>query len=370
MAGDEVASQGEWRHAVGVRDVAAEAGVSLGTVSNVLNRPERVGKKTRDRVERAMRDLGFVPSRAAGQLRGRRSKLIGVVVPDVGNPYWASVLRGIEGVVDDAGLTLVVGSTHQDKRRQRHLLQVLQSQGVDGLIIAPIARQERDWAPFETSQFGVVALERPPSATGAWVSLDNAEGAAMAMRHLLSLGHRRVALINGPRFVSWCEQRYAGAAAAIAHEGLDPATTLVEIPVHDLTVQEGEAASGPLLDGTDITAIMCVNDMLALGVLHATRARGLSIPQDVSLVGFDDAEFAAVLDPPLTTVKQPSFDMGKAAAQLLVGVGEPRAGRHLEFAPRLVERLSTSAPRQHSLKHSAAATGGEQTSQDGVVIKS
>lgn len=324
----------------GVRDVAELAGVSVGTVSNVINNPDRVGQRTRARVEEAMASLGFVGSLAAGQLRSQRSKLIGVVVPDVGNPFWASVLRGVETVADERRLTLVVCSTHQDPDRQRRLLNALDGQGVDGLIVAPIADDVADWESFETRRFGVVTLERQePGSRGAWVSLDDVEGARLAMSHLLEGGYRRVALVNGPTRVSWCAARREGAVIAVRDAGLDPAQVLVDVVVDDLTVAEGRAAVGPLLDRREVTAVMCVNDMLALGVLLAVRERGLAVPRDVALVGYDDADFAPALDPPLTTVHQPSYEMGVAAANLLLGARTP--GDHIEFEPRLVVRQSS-----------------------------
>ena len=328
---------------VGVRDVAAHAGVSLGTVSNVLNNPDRVGPATRERVESAMRSLGFVPSRAAGQLRSRRSELIGLVVPDVGNPFWASVLRGVETVADEAGLTMVIGSTHQDPERQEHLLRVLKSQGVDGLVIAPIVDRAADWAPFEDRRFGVVTLERQGAdSTGAWVSLDNVEGARLAMSHLLDHGHRRIALVNGPASVSWCAERRAGVVLALAEHGLEARDVVVDVEVCDLTVDEGAAAIAPLLDSRSVTAVMCVNDMLALGALLAMHERGLRVPQDVALIGYDDADFAPALNPSLSTVRQPSFEMGVAAARLLLRADGRDPGEHVEFEPQLVVRSSTA----------------------------
>lgn len=332
------------RRPVGVREVAALAGVSLGTVSNVLNHPERVGPETRERVQEAIRTLGFVPSRAAGQLRSRRSGLIGVVVPDVGNPYWASVLRGVERVVDATRLTMVVGSTHQDPERQRRVLRALESQGVDGLVIAPIVDRASDWAAFEHRRFGVVTLEhQEPGSTGSWVSLDNVEGARLAVDHLVSLGHRRIALVNGPLTVSWCAERREGAVRAVVAHGLDADEVLVDVVVEDLTVEQGAQAVGPLLEERRVTAVMCVNDMLALGTLLAAGERGVRVPDDVSLVGYDDAVFAPALDPALTTVRQPSFDMGVAAAELLVKGAGRDAGEHVEFDPQLIVRASTRA---------------------------
>lgn len=341
MAARSKATQPEPR-AVGVRQVAEVAGVSVGTVSNVLNHPDRVGTSTRVRVEEAMAGLGFVPSRAAGQLRSRRSGLVGVVVPDVGNPFWASVLRGVETVADTEGLSLVVGSTRQDPERQRELLRVLESQGVDGLLIAPIDHAN-DWATFERRQFGVVTLERQGADfRGSWVSLDNVEGARLAVGHLVDLGHRRIAFVNGPESVSWCAERRVGAVRAVTERGLDPVEVLHDVVVKDLTVEQGTAAVGPFLDAGDVTAVMCVNDMLALGALLAIQQRGIAVPDEVALAGYDDVSFAAALDPPLTSVRQPSFAMGAAAAGLLLRAGAREPGEHVEFEPRLVVRASTA----------------------------
>lgn len=326
---------------VGVREVAEAAGVSVGTVSNVLNHPERVGDDTRNRVQAAMADLAFVPSRAAGQLRSRRSGLIGVLVPDVGNPFWASALRGVETVADTAGVSMVVASTHQDPERQRQLLRAMEGQGVDGLVIAPIDTAN-DWAAFDSRRYGVVSFERPPSdSAGSWVSLDSVAGARMIVGHLLELGHRRIALVNGPTRVSWCAQRRKGAVLAVTDRGLDSHDVLVDVVVEDLTVEQGTAAVGPIIDGGAVTAVMCVNDMVALGALLALQHRGLRVPEDVALAGYDDASFAPALDPPLTTVRQPSFAMGVAAAELLLREGGRRPGEHVEFEPMLVVRAST-----------------------------
>lgn len=336
--GDEAAAPKR----AGVRAVAARAQVSLGTVSNVMNNPDRVGPEVRARVEKAMTELGFVPSRAAGQLRSRRSSMIGVVVPDVGNPYWASVLRGIETVIDRHGLALVVGSTHQDPGRQRRLLRGLESQGVDGLILAPIVARPADWARFTSRRFGVVTLDwRQGQTDVSSVTLDNVAGARLATRHLLERGHRRIAFVNGPLTVSWCAERFDGVRAGLREFGLEPADALVQCEVRDLTVDEGIAAVDALVDaGTDVTAIICANDMLALGAVRALSRRDLEIPQDFALVGYDDVDFAAALAPPLTTVRQPSFDVGVAAAELLLT--EDRVlGHHVVFEPELVVREST-----------------------------
>jgi LacI family transcriptional regulator len=165
------------------------------------------------------------------------------------------------------------------------------------------------------------------------------------MTHLIDQGHRRIALINGPSSVSWCAERHEGAVRALTERGLDPDEVLVDVVVKDLTVDEGSGAVGPLLEDPLLTAVMCVNDMLALGALLAMQERGTRVPQDIALVGYDDAVFAPALNPPLTTVRQPSFDMGVAAARLLLRADSRAPGEYVEFAPRLVVRGSSTGTR-------------------------
>jgi LacI family transcriptional regulator len=292
-----------------------------------------------------MNELGFVGSRAAGQLRSRRSKLIGVVVPDVGNPFWATVLRGIETFLQGSGMTMLVASTRQNKRRQKDVLNALRQQGVDGLVLAPIVDRIADWEPFSDSRFGVVTLEKPgvPSG-GRWVSADNVKGARLGMSHLMEMGHRKVGLINGPSFVSWCEERGVGVNQEIVGRGFDPGDVLIQNRVEDLTVEQGIRAAKLLLQREGVTAIFCVNDMLALGALLATREFGMRVPEDVSIMGYDDVDFSRALITPLTTVRQPAYEIGVAAAQLLLEGEDADTEHHIEFEPLLIVRDSVSTP--------------------------
>lgn len=329
----------------GVREVAQRAGVSLGTVSRVLNHSPEVAAETRARVEQAMRDCDFIPSRAAGQLRSRRSGLVGVLVPDVGNPYWASVIRGAESVLAEQNLSLVVGSTRQDPRRQRSLAVAMTSQGIDGLLVAPID-DETPWQPIASRALGVVVLEGGSNRPGhRGVHANNVSGAARAVTHLLELGHRQVTFLNGPRHVSWCAERWEGAYQAFIDHGADPAG-LTEVTVSDLTVADGARAAEELLaSGNPPAAIFCANDLVALGVLLTLRSHDIAVPAQVSLIGYDDAEFASALNPPLTTVRQHSFELGVAAANALLRGSEREAGPdEVAFSLELVVRDSTAPP--------------------------
>lgn len=301
---------------VGVRDVAKKAGVSLGTVSNVLNRPDQVSPKIRSKVQRTMESMNFIPSRAAGQLRSQRSKLIGAVVPDVGNLYWASVLRGIEKVCDHEGIGMIVSSIHQDRDRQRRVFNELMSQGVDGLIAAPIDVLSTDLSSFR-SPLGIVSIGESPVVPH--VGSNGLEGMYYAAKYLISLGHKNIGLVNGKSFVSWCSSRRKGVIKAMKECSIEPKTYLHEVTIDDLTVDEGKKAAAQLLEQErTVTALICANDMVALGALLKVKELGYRVPSDLSIVGYDDVDFASALSPGLTTVRQPSYELGVQAAHSLI----------------------------------------------------
>jgi LacI family transcriptional regulator len=320
----------------------------MGTVSNVLNRPHTVAPDTRDRVENAIKELNFVGSHAAVQFRSGRSQLVGVVLPDVGNPFWGDVLRGIESVTDEVEVFPMVSSAHQDAAREDRALMSFLSRQVNGLLYAPSADGSSSLAAYVQRDVPVVILEHAladssiPSVYG-----DNVAGGRVAAAHLLALGHRRIVFVNGLSTVSWSRDRRAGALAAFDDAGV-PREDLVEVVVADLTADQGEAAVDRVLALIpEAGAIMCGNDLVALGVLRGLLARGRRVPDEYSLVGYDDVEFARALSPALTTVRQPSFEMGRLAAQMLLQP-DPARPIHAAFQPDLVERSSTAPPAPRS----------------------
>jgi LacI family transcriptional regulator len=325
----------------GVRDVARRAGVSLGTVSNVLNNPDRVRPETRARVEAAMEELSFVGSVIARQFRHGLSQTVGVLVPDLGNPFWADVLRGVEDVLLSKHLALFVSSSRQDPDRELEAIAAFERHQVDGLLLAP-SRVSRDrLAPFERRPLGIVTVDgRLKGSEIPSVTLDDVTGGFLLASHLLALGHRNLILVNGPTAVSWCRDRRKGVRKALIQAGIDPHEALHEVKVDELTVDEGvRSCDGVLQFSGTANAIICANDLLGLGVLIGLRRHGYDVPKDFALAGFDDVDFAAVLSPALTSVRQPARDMGTAAARLLL---QQIAGRrHVRFKPELVVREST-----------------------------
>lgn len=322
--------------------MARRAGVSLGTVSNVLNNPNRVRPETRSRVEAAMEELNFVGSVIARQFRRGLSETVGVLVPDLGNPFWADVLRGVEDTLLANNLALFVSSSRQDPQRELEAIAAFERQQIDGLLLAPTSVSLDRLAPFQKRPLGIVTVDgRLKGSDIPSVSLDDVTGGFMVADHLLALGHRKFILVNGPNTVSWCRDRRKGVRRALRQAGLDPQAALREVSVNELTAEEGIRSSSNLLEHSqEASAIICANDLLGLGVLIGLRRRGLDVPRDFALAGFDDVDFAAALSPALTSVRQPARDMGTAAAQLLL---QQHAGRrqHVRFQPELVVREST-----------------------------
>lgn len=329
-----------------IRDVAELAGVSVGTVSNVLNKPALVAEETRRKVEAAIATLGFVRNGSARQLRAGTSHAVGAIVLDISNPFFTDVARGIEDRLAEDDHILILASSDESPERERRYLRLLEEQGVRGVLVSPA---EDDLSPFDQARgrgTAVVLLDRTsPGATMCSVAVDDVRGGELAAAHLVSLGHRRIALMNGSTKIRQCADRRKGVRKALRAAGLPLSSSLVEVTVSSLNAAGGEEGLNRLLDRSEpVTAVVCVNDLTALGVLRGLRQRGLSVPDDVSVVGYDDVEFAAVLSTPLTSIRQPRYQIGRAAADLLLAEARVR-GRHRHeqvlFQPELVVRESS-----------------------------
>ena len=331
----------------GVKDVAAAAGVSLGTVSNVLNRPERVSAATRDRVEQAMRELGFVRNESARQLRAGRSRTVAFVMLDATNPFFTDVAQGIEEAAEDQDLSVFLCNSHNRPERELAYLRRLEQQRVQGVLVTPIDPDSVALTELAGRGTPVVVVDRTRSDDDlCTVSVDDVLGGRLAVGHLLDLGHRRIAYIGGPEHVGQVRDRRAGARQALAAEGLSP-DDLVVLSTEALTVAEGLAA-GERLAGlprrTRPTAAFCANDLLALGLLQRAVSLGMRVPEDLAIVGYDDIDFAAAAAVPLTSVRQPRLLLGRTAAELLLEEAEHPDGhrhQHVVFTPELVARTST-----------------------------
>jgi LacI family transcriptional regulator len=331
-----------------IRDVASQAGVSLGTASNVLNRPDRVAPATRDRVLEVIERLGFVRSSAAHQMRSGTSQCFGAVVLDAANPFATETVRGLEDVVHEHGCAVYVCSTDGSPDREARYLRLLEEQRVQGILITPATRNIRHLQTLRDRGTLVVLLDRR-SADGdlCSVSVDHAHGGELAARHLFELGHRRIAFINGPVHLSQCAERRRGMRRAARAAGFDADDSIIEYTIDPITsLEQAERHVDELLAIEDRpTAVVCVNDQIAFTVLRALAQRRVRVPRDISVVGYDDVEFAAMLTPALTSIRQPKYEVGRAAAELLLAETLDPNHRHgdIRFEPELIERQSTTA---------------------------
>ncbi|MGW3407520.1 LacI family DNA-binding transcriptional regulator, partial [Streptomyces zhihengii] len=304
---------------VSMKDVARAAGVSVGTVSNVVNRPDTVTAETRTRVQGVIRRLGYVRSESARQLRAGRSRIMGMLVLDMGNPFFVDVARGAERAARRAGLGVMVCNSAQDPSEEAEYLSLFAEQRVRGVLITPADATGRTLQAFRRHDIPFVLVDRvAEDAAESSVSVDDVAGGAMAVRHLIRTGHRSIAYVSGPAGLRQVQDRRTGALQAFAEAGLGT-DRLHELPAERLDVVAGRDAGARLLGLADRpTAVFCANDLLALGVLQTMVGVGVRVPEDIAIVGYDDIEFAAAAAVPLTSVRQPAVSMGAMAAELLL----------------------------------------------------
>jgi LacI family transcriptional regulator len=333
----------------GIKDVAVRAGVSVGTVSNVINRPHLVRTTTRERVEAAMADLAFVRNESARQLRAGSSRLMAYLFLDAENPYYIDVARGAEDACRDHGFALIMCNSGDDLDREEDYLSLLLEQRVHGVLVTTSDDRGARLRSLPRLGVPVVLVDRGGADTATWctVGVDDVLGGTLAVGHLLDRGQRRIAFVGGAMHVPQVQHRLGGARRAVAAAGL-PEETLSVIETDATTVAAGRDAGRRLvalpLDDRP-TAVFCANDLVALGLLQEVLQRGLRVPADLAIVGYDDISFAAAAIVPLTSVRQPSRLIGRTAVELLLreaGHDRSHQHEHVTFEPELVVRESSS----------------------------
>ncbi len=330
-----------------IADVAAAAGVHASTVSRALNPATRgmVTDAVAARIAEIAQRLGWQPSTLAAGLRTRRSRTIGILVPDLVNPVFPPIVRAAESRLAEAGYATLIANTDMDPAREALLIERMAAQMVDGLMLASAARGSgaielcRRWS-IPT----VLINRRLPGAGLSAVINDDGRGMALAVRHLLALGHRRIAHLGGPAGVSTATDRRTGFRAALRAAGLPVEAPIVAAEAY--TEEAGRRAMQSLLAGPAFTAVAVANDMLCLGAYDALAAAGLDVAGDVSVTGFNDMPFVDRIAPPLTTVRIQHAEMGRRGAeQLLAEMADPdTARRETRLEPELVIRASTAPP--------------------------
>lgn len=327
-----------------IKDVAARAGISYTTVSHVVNGTRPVSDQVRRKVEAAIAELGYVPSGVARSLRARATGTLGLLVPNASNPYFAELARGIEDHAERNGYSVILCNSDDDIDKQLRYLRVLLERRIDGLIVATVASDAAFAQALANLQVPLVLVDRSLEGVNAdQLRVDHEQGAYLATRHLLELGHRRIVCIGGPASTQVAQLRAAGYQRALDEAGV-AARAVVDCP---FTSPAGHAAARVLLAAEPRpTAIFAGNDMIALGVLRAAAEHQLQVPRQLSVVGFDDIEVSRYLHPALTTVGQCIGALGEqVAARLLERIRTP----DLAVTQRLIEpilllRESSAAP--------------------------
>jgi LacI family transcriptional regulator len=347
---------------ISIREVAAHAGVSVGTVSNVLNRPDIVAASTRDRVHESIKALGFVRNESARQLRAGRSRMIGLIVLDVANPFFTDVARGVEDEASKSSLAVMLCNSDDQLPRENGYLDLLEEHRVQGILITPVGEDRQRLAQLQARGTPVILVDsRSPAGGQCSVAVDDVLGGDIAVTHLLEAGHERIAFVGGPANLRQVADRREGALRALARAGASPAELMLfDTPALNVTAGKAAGTAIAVTAPPDRpTAVFCANDLVALGLLQEMTERKIKVPADIAIVGYDDIDFAAAAAVPLSSVRQPRQLIGRTAAQLLLeeAVGQDdHQHRQVIFQPELeVRRSSQDGPRGRRRRSPAAA---------------
>lgn len=328
-----------------IYDVAEKAGVSIATVSKVINRTGRISDKTRQKVLQIIEELEYQPSVVASALTGKSTYTVGLLIPDLANPFFAEIARSVEDRGHELGFNVVICSTDNDLNKESEYISLLQQKRVDGIILATGVRNDSLLKELIRKKvpIALIARDLPAFAVNS-VLVDDFIGGYLATSHLIGLGHRRIALISEDLSLSSSKERLRGYLHALEEALLGYDESLVK--VSDFTVEGGKRVMRELLRSADApTAVFALNDLLAIGAVQAAREEGLSIPDNLSVVGFDNTILATIIDPPLTTVAQPIQEMGAKVMDLLIQEVKQESGikQRVVLLPQLVVRKSTAA---------------------------
>jgi LacI family transcriptional regulator len=329
-----------------IKEVARKAGVSVGTVSNVLRGSKRVSPEVRERVDQAIRALDYHPNQIARSLKTRQTRLLGIIISDIANPFFPQMVRGAEDAALKHGYLLIASNTDDQVEREKRVMAVLRTQRVDGILLV-VAPNDTDLAHIRNtlaSKIPLVCLDRiPPGLRIHSVTTDAVYGAEMCMRHLISLGHRRIGIITGNLLLRTAEDRLKGYRNALEEAGLpiDPGLILAG----DFRFESGYVLTKQLmLGGKCPTALFVANCMMGLGALKAIKELGLRCPEDLALAVFDELPGNGSFSPEITTVIQPAYEIGRQGAEMLIRhieSGEPQQPVEIRLMPELHIREST-----------------------------
>jgi LacI family repressor for deo operon, udp, cdd, tsx, nupC, and nupG len=329
-----------------IHDVAARADVSTATVSRVLSNPEKVSEVTRRRVLKAVAALGYSPNAAAKSLRTLTTRKLLVTVPDIANPFFSLIIQGIEEAAVREGYSVVLGDTHHDAQREERYGEMLLRREVDGLIFLGHSMSKSVSATMKKNHLAPIVngCEYSPNLGVPSAHVDNEAAAHEAMSHLYGLGHRHIGVLTGPLASPLSRDRLRGVQSCAKENGAGRQLVVVN---GDFSIESGIAGAARLLaQQTPPTAVFCFNDEMAIGVLDYANRVGRSVPESLSVIGFDDIRFARYMRPALTTISQPMLDIGRETVRLLLGVlqGTVTTAVSITLPHKLEIRSSTGPP--------------------------
>ncbi len=329
-----------------LKEVARYADVSITTVSRVMNDASKVNPETRERVQKAMRKLGYQPSRVAQRLRATkgRSKLLGLIIPDIQNQFYSNIVRGVEDVAYGKDYAVILCNSDENPNKERFYLDVLQSESVDGVILPPIHQYSKVVEGLVEAGVPIVCVDRKLVREAVdTVVINNQKGGFIAVDHLIELGHKRIAILSSSSQFSSFEERQKGYEEALKASGINVDPDLIREGDPRSSENARELTKELLALESPPTAIFATNNLMTLGALEAINEAGLKIPRDISVVGFDDMPWAKAITPPLTVIKQPGYEMGRRSAELMFQrVADPgREPVQITMEPSIIVRQST-----------------------------
>ncbi|KAA9028388.1 LacI family DNA-binding transcriptional regulator [Niallia endozanthoxylica] len=318
-----------------IRDVAKEAGVSVATVSRVLNDKGYIHEDTRKLVNEAIQKLNYKPNEVARSLYKKKSRLIGLLLPDIRNPFFPELARGVEDEMQEQGLHLIIGNADEKPEKEVEYIQTFKQNNVIGIISAT---NHADTTPYENLSFPVVFLDRTTNSHPS-VYADGLDGGRKAAQEIIKRGSKRIAVLRGPNSVRTAQDRFKGAIEELCHANMD-----FHVISSSFSFSDAEKVAETLFEKyPDIDGVIASNDLSAAAILHEALRVGKSIPDDLQIIGYDDIPLSKLLFPPLSTIRQPAYDMGREAAKLLIKTikNEPLPEKNIKLPVTFIERQTT-----------------------------
>jgi len=327
---------------VTIKDIAKAAGVSHTTVSRALKDNPAISPETRERIRALAREMGYTPSAVAQSMRAQRTHTVGMVVTTIADPFVVQVVEGVESVAQQAGLSVFLCTSHDDPEREIDVVETLHRRRVDVIIVTSSRVGSLYTEQLDKIRVPIVLINNQSEGQYLYsVAADDVQGAQLAVEHLLGLGHRRIGYVGTARRPKSSERRLAGYQRALTQAGIEPEPALIPPPVAQEDIKRGEEALVHLLT-IGATAIFCYNDLIAIGMMAACRRRGIVVPQQLSVVGFDDIEPTVYVSPCLTTVNQPRLRLGQQAMNMALDLLNNQDVRDQLLPCKLVVRESTA----------------------------